>query len=81
ACHANAAAAGAVCAPPSCDAVMNQQAAASTCDAAGTCVPGATTSCGLYACMTDLSACNTTCATDLDCSTSNCDLGTLMCEM
>ncbi len=72
-------AAGAVCAAGTCDTTMNQQTAASTCDGAGTCATGAITSCGFYACATDLTACNTSCASDTDCSTMSCDVMSATC--
>ena len=56
--------AGTVCSPASCDA--GQQLAASSCDGAGTCNPGASSSCGTYACSG--STCGVTCTTELECA-------------
>ncbi|MEZ4441201.1 MAG: hypothetical protein R3B72_19025 [Polyangiaceae bacterium] len=41
---------------------------AGSCNGAGTCLAGATTSCGLYTCADDGGACQTTCADSSDCA-------------
>jgi hypothetical protein len=57
---------GTVCQPASCaDAVANT---AATCNGAGTCVPGQSASCGLFACDPATSACRTTCSTADHCT-------------
>jgi hypothetical protein len=72
-------AAGMVCADPTCDPMANQQATAGLCDGDGACTPGVVSSCVLYTCAPDLTACNQSCETNLDCSTGNCDVVTFMC--
>jgi hypothetical protein len=58
-------AAGVACGAASC--VGGVATAGSTCDGAGTCVAGATTDCGAYACDPVAQACKSSCTSNADC--------------
>jgi len=62
-------AAGAQCAPSSCPSGAASEVLPGTCDGSGTCKPGATQSCGVYAC--NGSTCNSACGADTDCAPGN----------
>ena len=64
------------CGPATCTA--GKATAASTCDGAGACKPGATVACGAYAC--GAKACNSSCTRDSDCSSGfACEVATKTC--
>ncbi|HVR02821.1 MAG TPA: hypothetical protein VMT47_11865 [Polyangia bacterium] len=72
--------AGTTCMPASCDTATSMLTAASTCDGAGMCVAGATSSCAPYACAG--AACKAApCGGDNDCAAgATCDPGTSTCQ-
>lgn len=65
-----AAVAGTTCLPAACSAGV--ATAASVCDGAGTCNPGATQSCNPYQCDAAGDACETSCSLDTDCTGGFC---------
>jgi hypothetical protein len=71
---------GTVCVPAACDAATSALTAASVCNGAGTCQPGATSSCVPWAC--GAASCKTApCADAADCAAGHaCDPGTNTCQ-
>jgi hypothetical protein len=71
--------AGTVCVDAFCTPTTSSLTNARTCDGNGLCSPATMSSCGAYQCKADATACNTDCASDLECSTGYACNGLMSC--